>query len=459
MRINPIKSCNKKPMKPKKIDIAQGELFKNRLSNQLNPRDPLLILAAQINWSIFEEAFGAQYTDGAGQPPKPIRLMVGLMMLQHMHGVSDEQVAHQWIQNPYWQYFCGYDYLQWELPCDPSSLTRWRNRLGEEGLEKILAETIVTAVHTKTVAPKDLKKVIADTTVMEKNIAFPTDTKLLNRAREQLVKLACEAGLKLRQTYSRKGKHAALNAGKYAHAKQFKRMRKEVKKLKNYLGRVVRDVERKIVGSCDLQAHFSNLLSMSDRLLTQERKSSNKLYSLHAPETYCIAKGKAGKPYEFGCKVALVITHKQGLALSSMALSENQFDGHTLGSSLKKAEELAHTTIEQSFVDKGYKGHGVAGTQVYISGQKRGMTRTLEKHLKRRSAIEPHIGHMKSEGKLRRNYLKGIIGDALNALLCAIGHNMRMILRTIRSLFVLIWTFILSSIKTEENVAAVTACV
>ena len=431
-------------MKPKKIETAQSELFMNRLSNQLNPKDPLFILAGKINWSTFEEAFGAQYALGPGQPPKPIRLMVGLMMLQHMYGLSDEQVVHQWVQNPYWQYFCGYDFLQWELPSDPSSMTRWRNRLGVEGLEKILAQTVVTAVETETVAPKDLKRVIADTTVMEKNISFPTDTKLLNRAREQLVALASELGLKLRQTYARVGKFAVFNAGRYAHAKQFKRMRKEVKKVKNYLGRTVRDIERQIKGSLDLQSGFVDLLTMAKRLLSQEKKSKNKLYSLHAPEAYCIAKGKAGKPYEFGCKVSLVLTHKQGLALSSQALHENQFDGHTLESSLEKAEEISKTSIEQAFVDRGYKGHGVEGTKVYISGQKRGITRTLKKHLKRRSAIEPHIGHMKSEGKLRRNYLKGAIGDALNALLCAIGHNLRLIWRKIKSLFVLIWVTLLS---------------
>jgi transposase, IS5 family len=438
-------------MKPQKINTAQSELFKTRLSNQLNPKDPLFILADQINWSFFENEFGALYTDGPGQPPKPVRLMVGLMLLQHMHGLSDEQVVHQWVQNPYWQYFCGYDYLQWELPSDPSSMTRWRNRLGEKNLEKILAETIVTAVKTETVSPQDLKRVIADTTVMEKNITFPTDSKLLNRAREQLVKLADECGLKLRQSYARVGKFAALNAGKYAHAKQFKRMRKEVKKLKNYLGRTVRDIERQIKDSLDLRVEFTDLLDKAKQLLSQEKKSKDKLYSLHAPKAYCISKGKAGKPYEFGCKVSLVLTHKQGLALSSQALHENQYDGHTLDSSLKKAEEIAQTSIEQAFVDKGYKGHGIEGKQVYISGQKRGMTRTLKKHLKRRSAIEPHIGHMKSEGKLRRNYLKGIIGDALNALLCAIGHNMRLIWRTIRSLFVLIWTYLFGNLEIKND--------
>lgn len=416
-------------MKPKKTMHAQEELFRNRLSNQLNPKDSLFVLSSQINWQFFEEEFGAMYRDGPGQPPLPVRLMVGLMMLQHMHGLSDEMVAHQWVQNPYWQYFCGFDYLQWSLPCDPSSLTRWRKRLGPQGIEKILSQTIEMAIKTGTVVPKDLETVIADTTVMEKNITFPTDTKLLHRAREKLVKMAQESGISLRQTYSRIGKRTFFKATRYAHAKQFKRMAKEVKKLKNYLGRTLRDIERKITGDSDLYSKFNDLISMSKRLLTQTKESTNKLYSLHAPETYCIAKGKVGKPYEFGCKVSLVVTHAQGLALACTALSTNQFDGHTLKDSLEKAEELSGVAIKKGFVDKGYKGHKVQEKQIFISGQKKGMTKTLRTQLKRRSAIEPHIGHMKQTGKLRRNYLKGIIGDALNALLCAIGHNLRMILR------------------------------
>ena len=264
------------------------------------------------------------------------------------------------------------------------------------------------------------------------------------------VVLASKCGLKLRQTYARIGRFAALNAGRYAHAKQFKRMKKEVKKLKNFLGRTVRDVERQIQGVPDLQEIFTDLLAMSKRLLSQDKKSKDKLYSLHAPEVYCISKGKAGKSYEFGCKVSLVLTHKQGLALCSQALATNQYDGHVLDSSLKRAEAISQTCIEQAFVDKGYKGHGITDKQVYISGQKRGMTRTLKRHLKRRSAIEPHIGHMKSEGKLRRNYLKGTLGDTLNALLCAIGHNMRMIWRKIRSLFVFIWICLFNNLRIKN---------
>lgn len=211
-------------MKPSKTDISQIELFRERLSNQLNPREPLFVLAGKINWSVLEDSFDAEFTDGPGQPPKPIRLMVGLMMLEHMNRLSDEEVVKQWVQNPYWQYFWGFNYFQWKLPADGSSMTRWRKRIGKEGLEKILAETIVVALRTETVVPKDLQTVIADTTVMEKNITFPRDSKLLNRAREQLTALAAKNGLKLRQTYKRTGRKAGINAGKYAHAKQFKKI-------------------------------------------------------------------------------------------------------------------------------------------------------------------------------------------------------------------------------------------
>lgn len=268
--------------------------------------------------------------------------------------------------------------MQWELPSDPSSLIRWRHRLGKDGLEKLLSETIVTAVKSGTLAPKDLERVIVDTTVMEKNIAYPTDTKLLNKACEQLVALVQDHGLKLRQTYARVGTRASRNAAHYRHAKQFKRMKKEIKKLKNYLGRVVRDIERQVNDRLPLQEYFTESLLLAKRLITQEKQSKDKLYSLHAPEAYCIAKGKVGKPYEFGCKVSLVVTHQQGLALSSQALHKNQFDGHTLSTSLQHAEAMAHVVIHQAFVDKGYKGHDVENKEVYISGQKRGITRRLK---------------------------------------------------------------------------------
>ena len=306
-----------------------------------------------------------------------------------------------------------------------------------------MSATIKTAIKTEAVETKDFAKVIVDTTVMEKNVSYPTDTKLLNKARENLVKLCSENGIKLRQTYARVGPQAAFKAGRYAHAKQFKRMRKQVKKLKVYLGRTIRDTERQLPNQAEqILKLFNDQLELSKRLLVQNKTSKNKLYSLHEPEVYCISKGKIRTPYEFGCKVSLVVTHKQGLALSSQALADNQYDGHTLKAALENAnvstESITKRKIKTVFVDKGYRGHDVEEQQVFISGQRKGMTPWFKKQLKRRSSIEPHIGHMKQSGKMDRNYLKGQVGDVFNAILCAVGHNIRLILRHLTLIFVLI---------------------
>ncbi len=421
--------------KPSVINDRQDNLFRNRLSQQLNPKHPLFRLSQVIDWSAIEKEFGKFYRASPGHPPKPIRLMTGLLMLQHMEGLSDEGVVELWVENPYWQYFCGYDDLQWEKPINPSSLTRWRKRLGKEGVEKILSLTVITALKIGHTAERDCSQVIADTTVMEKAIEYPLDSKLLHKAREQLVALAKEAGLTLRQTYTRLGRAALRKAASYGHAKQYKRMAKQVKKLRGFLGRVVRDVERKATG-LDLSLKMRDLLEKARHLLNQTKASKNKLYSLHAPEVECIAKGKAHKRYEFGCKVALVITHKQGLALSAQALHGNPYDGHTLQDSLNHSEKISGITIKEAFADRGYKGHDVSDKQVILARQK-GLSLKLKRALKRRNAIEPHIGHMKTEGKLRRHWLKGILGDQLNALLCAIGHNMRLLRAFL--FFILAW--------------------
>lgn len=362
-------------------------------------------------------------------------------MLQHMEGLSDEQIVNKWIENPYYQYFCGYDHFQWELPINPSSLTRWRQRIGEKGVEKILAATIHIALAIGQVSPQDCSQVIVDSTVMEKAIAYPTDSKLLHSARKKLVALAKKHGVKLRQSYVYVGKKAFVSCCRYGHARHYKRMNEQIKILKNYLGRVVRDIERTVTG--EIRPFFEDLLDKSNCLLRQTKNSSNKLYSLHAPEVCCIAKGKADKHYEFGCKVGLVLTHKQGLVLSGQALHENPYDGHTLKSGLAHAELMSGIPIEQAFVDKGYKKHEVTDVQVFMTGQK-GLSPSQYKALKRRSAIEPHIGHMKQEGKLARNYLKGAIGDALQAVLVAVGHNLRLILNYLREFFAFILFIILN---------------
>jgi IS5 family transposase len=430
-------------MQPTKIDNRQEDIFRGRLSNELNPKHEMMILSRLIPWDSLESEFSDLYQSSSnvgGQPPKPIRLMIGILLLQHLHSLSDEQVVRTWVENPYWQFFCGYDFLQWNFPIDPSSLTRFRNRIGASRMEKILSLTVSVAVESKAVKVNDLKKVIVDTTVMPKNIEFPTDSKLLGKARERLVKLAAKNGITLRQNYNLVAKTLLRKISGYLHAKQMKRARKVIKHLKTIVGRVVRDVERKIGSSKNLVEIFTPILDQTKRVLAQQRKDKNKLYSLHEPDVACISKGKAHKRYEFGCKVSITTTHKQGLVISSQALPKNPYDGHTLKPALESSERITGVEIESAFVDRGYKGHGVESdplrnhTKIFISGQRRGITKSLKKQLKRRSAIEPMIGHMKQEGKLGLCRLKGIVGDQINALLTGVGHNLRLILNHVRKL-------------------------
>ena len=433
-------------MNPSKVDNSQDNLFQSRLSSQLNPKHEMVILSKMINWDCIEDEFSSFY-DGnnskGGKPPKPVRLMSGLLLLQHLHSLSDDQVVRGFVENPYWQFFCGYDFLQWEFPIDPSSLTRFRGRIGSDGMNKILFLTINVAIKSEVVKVKDLEKVIVDSTVMPKHISFPMDSKLYNKARENLVKLSKKHGVALRQNYNLVAKRLSFQIGRYLHAKQMKRAKKAMKKVKVILGRVVRDVERKIglsVNSIELTKIFSSNLTQTKRLLAQQRSDKKKLYSLHEPNVDCISKGKARTRYEFGCKVSLTTTHKQGLVIAAQAIAGNPYDGHTLESALTSSQKLTNVKIKSAFVDKGYKGHGIDPKEVniFISGQKRHngkkLTKTIKKQLKRRSAIEPMIGHMKQDGRLNLSRLKGIAGDQINAILVAAGHNVRLILNHIRKM-------------------------
>lgn len=418
-------------MKPTKTNHSQGRLGQAWLSEQLKPNHELYVLAEKIDWDTLETEFSGVFSSSKGAPGKPVRLVVGLLMLEHMYGLSDEDVVYTWVENPYWQFFCGYDFFQWNFPIDPSSLSRWRKRLGSQGMEKILKITVQAALRTGTIMKSSLKKAIIDATIMPKNITYPTDSKLYYRGIQTLVRMANRLGIKLRQTYTFLAKRAARKASTYAHARQMNRSKREQRRLKSYLGRLYRDVERQIKGINTLEAISSPILKVIEQLLAQERESKNKIYSIHEPKVECISKGKPHKRYEFGCKASLVVTHKEGFALGVQALHGNPYDGHTLKDVLERAERITGSNIQQAFVDKGYRGHSVEGKQVFISGQKKGVSRWIKKQINRRQAIEPHIGHMKMEGKLERNFLKGVIGDEFNSILCGVGHNLRMILRHI----------------------------
>jgi len=354
--------------------------------------------------------------------------MVGLHYLKYSFNESDESVLERFLENPYWQYFCGFKYFQHNLPIDSSSLTRFRKRFGESGSEKLLEELIQTAKREGHLKRRDLDKVNIDTTVQEKAIAFPTDARLYYKMREVLVRAAQERGINLRQSYKWLAKRALSKQGRYSHAKQMKRSRKEVRKLKSYLGRVYRDIKRK---EPEPDSELRRLLQLAERLQEQKRDSKHKLYSIHEPDVECISKGKAHKRYEFGNKVGMVTTSKKNWIVGIKAFHNNPYDGHTLKESIEQAERLTGWKIKEAYVDSGYRGHGYDGdTEIHIVNFRtmKRLTRTVKKWFKRRSAIEPVFGHVKSDNRMSKNYLKGIEGDRINAILSGCGFNMRKLL-------------------------------
>jgi transposase, IS5 family len=419
-------------MKPKRTNHDQGLLFEPRLSNQLDPKHELVLFSQLIDWDSLEKDLSIYFCETNGAPAKPVRLITGILLLQHLYNLSDEKVVYGWRENPYWQFFCGYDYLQWSFPIDPSSLSKWRQRLGETGLNRIFSSTVFCALDIGLVSPKSFETVIADTTVMPKNISFPTDAKLYFNSINKLNFLARKFNISLRQTYKFLAKKAYRDVSRYTHCRKMKLASRERRRLKTYLGRVRRDLERELLNKPEVLLLVKPTFDVIDRILVQERDSKNKVYSLHEPGVECIAKGKSHKKYEFGCKASIVLTHKECFVLNVKAFHGNPYDGHTLKEVLDDSEKLTGVAIKRAFADKGYKGHQ-AGTnrKVFLSGM-RGLSIHFKKLLRRRSAIEPCIGHMKSDGKLNRNYLKGSLGDRLNAILCGIGHNARMLLRFLR---------------------------
>ena len=420
-------------MGPKPNAPRTDELTRPRLDEQLKMSHPLVRLSKLMNWEQIECSFGAHFASNRGRPALSPRLVAGLLYLQHANDASDEAVVATWLENPYWQYFCGETYLQTELPIDPSSLSRWRKRIGEEGVELLLVVTIEAAHTAGLIKKSSLDKIIVDTTVMPKAIAHPTDSRLLEKSRQHLVRLAHQHHVELRQNYNRQAPRMAAQIGRYAHAKQFKRMRKALKALRIRVGRVHREVTRKIAQLPQhAQAQAKNLLQRVGRILTQKTRDKNKLYALHAPEVECISKGKARTPYEFGVKVTIATTLKEGLVLGMRSMPGNPYDGHTLHEAIEQVEILADNRPGMAIVDKGYRGVQVQGVQILRSGQRRGITRTMKAMIKRRSAIEPTIGHMKTDGRLARNPLKGALGDALHAVLCGAGHNIRLMLKKLQ---------------------------
>jgi IS5 family transposase len=426
-------------MRPKQPEKTRhDDLFRARLDQIINMKHALVVLADKIDWRWLDAQLADSFSDN-GRPGEPVRFMIGMFLLKHTYSLSDEQVWDRWVHDPYFQYFTGEEFFQHELSHERSGMSHWRKRIGDK-LDILLAESLRLAEDTGALKKSDLARVTVDTTVQPKNITFPTDAKLLEVAIQQLAKLAKSQDVPLRQSYTRVAKRAAMMAGRYAHAKQFKRHNRRLKFLRTRLGRLIRDIGRKIDGDETLEALFSDALMKARQIRSQKQRQRGwKLYSWHASETECIGKGKARMPYEFGVKVSLTTTNKRAkggqFILHAKALPGNPYDGHTLREVLAETEALTGREIDRVYVDKGYRGHDAPRpNRVFKSGQKRGVHGQIKKELRRRSAIEAVIGHCKTDGHLDRNFLKGRLGDQINAVMTAVGYNFRLILRWLRYL-------------------------
>jgi len=415
--------------------VHAQELFRSRLDGQIDLRHPLAKLAQRMPWTELEDALSMTLPPApvaGGRPALPVRLMAGLLYLKHAHDLSDEDTCARWLENPYWQFFTGEVFFQTALPCDPSSLVRWRQRLGEAGMEELLAQTIAAARSLQAITPRDLERVIVDTTVQEKAVAYPTDSRLLEVGRKKLVILAKRHGIALRQSYEREGPKLSRRAGGYAHAKQFKRMKRVLRRQRTLLGRVIRDIGRKLDGvDASARETLQPWLQRAQRLYAQRRNDKGKLYALHAPEVECIGKGKSRQPYEFGVKVGLAITARKGLIVGARSFPGTPYDGDTLAEQLEQTEILTGARPKVAIVDLGYRGREVDGVEILHRGKPKRLTRRQWAWVKRRQAIEPIIGHVKDDCGMRRCRLKGAQGDALHAIACAAGYNLRWLLRWI----------------------------
>jgi len=415
------------------------DLFRSRLDQIINLKHELVLLADRIDWAHLDDQLVPFYAH-EGRPSIPSRLMIGLHILKHIHGLSDEAVCARWEESPYYQYFCGETYFQHRFPIERSSMTHFRQRVGPDFFERLLQESLRIAHQERALSLRHVQRIVVDTTVQPKAVTFPLDVKLRYRALIALVQLAKQHHLSLRQSYVRVAKRALMMSGRYRHAKQLKRAKRQEKFIQIRLGRVIRDVQRQLSARPELKETFGQTLRKALIALRQERHSQEKLYSWHAPEVECIGKGKADKPYEFGCKVSVTTTINSApgghFVLHAGALHGRPYDGHTLKQVVESTQAITGVEAQRIYVDRGYRGHDYEKAhRVFRSGQKRGVVNTIKKELRRRSVVEPVIGHLKSDGHLGRNYLKGRLGDQHNAVLSGVGYNFRLLLKWLRKHF------------------------
>ena len=407
----------------------QLNLLGNTLDELLNPKHELYLLSNEIDWHSFEKEFSVLYSK-QGRPAHPIRLMVSLLILKSMYNLSDEKLVEEhWEMNVYFQYFSGKLHQQWGQPCSASDLVYFRRRIGKEGVEKIFRHSI-----DKHGCDGQDPNVSIDSTVQEKNITYPTDSKLQKKIIDKCIKIAKQEGVVLRRSYKRTSKQLVRETYNGTHPKRRKKATAAKRKLKTIAARLVRELERKLpkdsVKRIDLE--------LFKKVLSQTMKSKDKVYSLHEPEVYCIAKGKAHKKYEYGCKASVVLTQKTGIIVGAMTFQTNIYDGHTLKEVLNQTKELTGKSPVNAWVDRGYKGKKIVG-ETTINIPKTPLKRDSEyqkrkkrRHFRKRAAIEPIIGHLKQDHRVVRNYLKGQIGDAINFIMAAAGFNFKKLMHKLK---------------------------